>query len=79
MAGNDASKTTPRYGSWPLSGEIDVFEDRKNTGYGFGTLHYGAQWPNNINTSDDLIWQDGKKNRNCRLACIQKGCGMQKQ
>lgn len=58
MLSNDA-----RYGSWPLSGEIDVFEGRGRTpNMVFGTLHYGAQWPNNINTSDAFnITQDGKK------------------
>ncbi len=52
-----------RYGSWPLSGEIDVFEGRGRTpDMVFGTLHYGAQWPNNINTSDVLnMVQDGNK------------------
>lgn len=58
MLSNDA-----RYGSWPLSGEIDVFEGRGRTpDMVFGTLHYGAQWPNNINTSDVLnMKQDGNK------------------
>lgn len=58
MLSNDA-----RYGSWPLSGEIDVFEGRGRTpDMVFGTLHYGAQWPNNINTSDVLdMVQDGNK------------------
>lgn len=52
-----------RYGSWPLSGEIDVFEGRGRTpDMVFGTLHYGAKWPNNINTSDVFnMVQDGKK------------------
>lgn len=58
MLSNDA-----RYGSWPLSGEIDVFEGRGRTpDMVFGTLHYGAQWPNNINTSDVLnMVEDGNK------------------
>ncbi len=58
MLSNDA-----RYGSWPLSGEIDVFEGRGRTpDMVFGTLHYGSEWPNNINTSDVLnMVQDGKK------------------
>ena len=52
-----------RYGSWPLSGEIDVFEGRGRTpNMVFGTLHYGSQWPNNINTSDVLnMKEDGNK------------------
>lgn len=58
MLSNDA-----RYGSWPLSGEIDVFEGRGRTpDMVFGTLHYGSQWPNNINTSDVLnMKEDGNK------------------
>lgn len=58
MLPNDA-----RYGSWPLSGEIDVFEGRGRTpDMVFGTLHYGSQWPNNINTSDVLnMKEDGNK------------------
>ena len=58
MLSNDA-----RYGSWPLSGEIDVFEGRGRTpDMVFGTIHYGSQWPNNINTSDVLnMKEDGKK------------------
>lgn len=58
MLSNDA-----RYGSWPLSGEIDVFEGRGRTpNMVFGTLHYGSEWPNNINTSDVLnMTQDGNK------------------
>ena len=52
-----------RYGSWPLSGEIDVFEGRGRTpNMVFGTLHYGAQWPDNINMSDAFnITRDGYK------------------
>lgn len=41
------------YGAWACSGEIDIFEGRgriPNTV--FGTLHYGAEWPSNLNTSD---------------------------
>lgn len=49
------------YGSWPLSGEIDVFEGRGRTpNMVFGTIHYGSQWPNNINSSDAFnITRDG--------------------
>lgn len=58
MLPNDA-----RYGSWPLSGEIDVFEGRgRIPNIVFGTLHYGSQWPNNINTSDAIdMTEDGLK------------------
>lgn len=41
-----------KYGGWPLSGEIDIFEAvNTNTPNGgnviHGTLHYGDAWPNN--------------------------------
>lgn len=54
------------YGEWACSGEIDIFEGRgriPNTV--FGTLHYGAEWPNNLNTSDahDMV-ADGVKGTN---------------
>jgi beta-glucanase (GH16 family) len=39
------------YGTWAASGEIDVMEAVNLVGSGgntvHGTLHYGAQWPNN--------------------------------
>ena len=52
-----------RYGSWASSGEIDVFEGRgRIPEMVFGTLHYGSQWPGNINSSDMLnMVEDGKK------------------
>ncbi len=38
----------PKYGGWPLSGEIDIMEMvgfQPNTTH--GTIHYGAMWPSN--------------------------------
>ncbi len=51
------------YGPWACSGEIDIFEGRgriPNTV--FGTLHYGAEWPSNLNTSDafDMVTNGSK-------------------
>jgi beta-glucanase (GH16 family) len=44
-----------KYGSWPLSGEIDVMEARGQEPHKvLGTLHYGSRWPGNVNTSRDL-------------------------
>ena len=45
------------YGSWPLSGEIDIMEAiDSNTGTNgstvYGTLHYGDAWPNNKHSGD---------------------------
>ncbi|HSC68682.1 MAG TPA: family 16 glycosylhydrolase [Cellvibrio sp.] len=49
-----------KYGSWPLSGEIDIFEAvNSNTGsFGntvHGTLHFGRAWPNNAYIGDDHV------------------------
>jgi beta-glucanase (GH16 family) len=42
------------YGTWAASGEIDVMEARgQNPQVVLGTLHYGAQWPNNVHTGKD--------------------------
>ena len=49
-----------KYGSWPLSGEIDIFEAvNSNTGtFGntvHGTLHFGRPWPNNAYVGTDHV------------------------
>ncbi len=42
--------TKPIYGTWAASGEIDIMEYRgQNTSFIEGTLHFGGQWPHNIN------------------------------
>ena len=47
------------YGGWPKSGEIDVLEavnlktvdgDGNVEGHVYGTLHYGKDWPDNVNS-----------------------------
>lgn len=53
-----------RYGTWASSGEIDVFEGRgriPNTV--FGTIHFGSQWPGNVNASDmfNMVENGNKK------------------
>ncbi|MCR5736851.1 MAG: glycoside hydrolase family 16 protein [Eubacterium sp.] len=51
------------YGGWAYSGEIDIAEGRGRVPNKiFGAMHYGAAWPNNINSSDllDLV-EDGNK------------------
>jgi len=42
------------YGTWAASGEIDVMEARgQNPTVVLGTLHYGAQWPDNVHSGMD--------------------------
>ncbi len=46
------------YGTWAASGEIDIMEAINLDGSGgntvHGTIHYGAQWPNNVYTGNDF-------------------------
>lgn len=49
-----------KYGAWPLSGEIDIFEAvNSNTGtFGntvHGTLHFGRAWPNNSYIGEQYV------------------------
>lgn len=47
------------YGTWAASGEIDVMEARgQNPTVVLGTLHYGAQWPNNVHSGMDYTLPD---------------------
>lgn len=56
-----------KYGGWPMSGELDIFEAVNSNTPGFandihGTLHYGRVWPNNVYTGDKYspptnIWE----------------------
>jgi len=48
------------YGAWAQSGEIDIMEAvnlgaDNNTVY--GTLQYGAAWPNNVSSGTTMIFQ----------------------
>ena len=46
-----------KYGSWPLSGEIDVMEARgQEQNKVLGTLHYGSKWPANTHSSRDYTF-----------------------
>ena len=48
------------YGGWAASGEIDIMEmvghDTKTI---HGTLHYGGEWPENIQSGDKFVLQEG--------------------
>ncbi len=54
------------YGGWAASGEIDIMEavnSGPDNNLVYGTLHYGAAWPNNTNsgtstTPPSNIWED---------------------
>jgi len=49
------------YGSWPLSGEIDVMEARgQEPGKVLGTIHYGAPWPANEHASGEYAFPAGR-------------------
>ena len=47
------------YGGWAASGEIDVMEAVNLGGSGgnnvHGTIHYGAEWPNNLSSGDAYL------------------------
>ncbi len=50
--------TDSPYGGWASSGEIDILESVNEADRMYGTLHYGAGWPNNQSTGPRL--QDGR-------------------
>ncbi|MEC7823144.1 MAG: family 16 glycosylhydrolase [Pseudomonadota bacterium] len=56
------------YGGWPKSGEIDIMEavnlkvadaDGNVESNIYGTLHYGREWPNNVNSGKAYALPDG--------------------
>lgn len=45
--------TDERYGGWARSGEIDILELKgQEPNLAYGTLHYGAAWPNNQHSGE---------------------------
>jgi beta-glucanase (GH16 family) len=52
--------TEEQYGSWAASGEIDIMEMQGHApNKVFGTLHYGARWPDNTHTGDTYTLKQG--------------------
>ena len=50
------------YGGWAASGEIDILESINVASTVYGTIHFGGQWPNNVNTGGNYsngtgFWQ----------------------
>lgn len=48
VASNDVQS---RYGGWAACGEIDIMETVNTNPAWFGTLHFGGEWPNNVQVS----------------------------
>jgi beta-glucanase (GH16 family) len=49
-----------KYGTWAASGEIDIVEAKgQEPTRVLGTLHYGARWPNNKESSNRHDFPDG--------------------
>ena len=49
-----------KYGGWAASGEIDIMEllgHEPNRVY--GTLHYGGEWPNNVQSGSSFSFEYG--------------------
>jgi len=52
--------TKEKYGSWASSGEIDIVEFKGHkTNEIYGTIHFGAPWPNNKSTGTTYIAPNG--------------------
>ena len=52
--------TDEKYGTWALSGEIDIMEfDGAKPNHVLGTLHFGDQWPNNRSSSGQFELPQG--------------------
>mmetsp|Transcript_5814 Transcript_5814/g.735 ORF Transcript_5814/g.735 Transcript_5814/m.735 type:complete len:93 (-) Transcript_5814:335-613(-) len=42
-----------KYGTWAACGEIDIMETLCSNNQGYGTLHYGGEWPHNVQGPPD--------------------------
>lgn len=48
------------YNQWAASGEIDIMEARgRLPGEVGGTIHYGKNWPGNVYTSEEYVFEEG--------------------
>lgn len=60
------------YGGWAASGEIDIMEmlgHEPNKVY--GTLHYGAEWPNNVHSGDSFTLPSGSFDQDFHVFSLQ--------
>jgi beta-glucanase (GH16 family) len=52
--------TYGNYGGWAASGEIDIMEELgQEPNRVYGTLHYGASWPNNVQKGRSFVLPEG--------------------
>ncbi len=52
--------TYGNYGGWAASGEIDIMEELgQEPNRVYGTLHYGAAWPNNVQQGRSFVLPEG--------------------
>ncbi len=52
--------TYSNYGGWAASGEIDIMEELgQEPNRVYGTLHYGASWPNNVQQGRSYVLPEG--------------------
>ena len=52
--------TDDKYGTWPLSGEIDIVElDGAQPNRAHGTIHYRDKWPHNQSSAKEFVLEKG--------------------
>ncbi|WP_371373104.1 family 16 glycosylhydrolase [Thalassotalea aquiviva] len=58
--------------TWPISGEIDIFESTgQSSMLAFGTIHYGQPYPNNSHTGGSILKQPNKWSDNFHTYAIE--------
>ncbi len=65
-----------RYGAWAASGEIDIMEavsmppESPNKEI-HGTIHYGAEWPANVNTGEKYVFESSDPSKDFHTYAIE--------